>query len=185
MAHLGVTVAIIEGDTILLTLREDFEVWCMPGGGVNEGESLADAARREVREETGLEIELLRLVGAYSRLGWFPLHTLLFTARVTGRALEPQPGEVLEARFFPLDALPEHMLVGQQHRIQDVVSGISGLVKTEDVTASEAVGLTRAEFYDARDRSRLARREFYQTNVLPLTPENVVVEVSGISKKRR
>ena len=65
MPTLGVNIAIIPDDKILLTERTDFEVWCLPGGEVEPGESLAQAALRETREETGLEVELTRLVGVY------------------------------------------------------------------------------------------------------------------------
>ena len=43
MSVLAVIVAIIEDGKILLTKREDFEVWCLPGGGVEDGESVAEA----------------------------------------------------------------------------------------------------------------------------------------------
>ncbi|MFW5692097.1 MAG: NUDIX domain-containing protein, partial [Chloroflexota bacterium] len=46
---MGANVAIIRGDEILLTRREDFEVWCLPGGLTEPGESLAQTARREAR----------------------------------------------------------------------------------------------------------------------------------------
>jgi ADP-ribose pyrophosphatase YjhB (NUDIX family) len=179
MEHIGVTVAIIEGDSILLTLREDFEVWCMPGGEVEAGESLAEAGRREVFEETGLVVELTRLVGSYSRVGWRNHHAFLFAARITGGTLTPDLREVLEARFFPFDALPEHMLIGQAHRIQDVISGVIGVVKTENISAISAITPTRAEIYALRDQSGLSRREFYLRNVPPLTPDRVKVEVNG------
>ena len=55
MPGLAVIVAMIHDGKVLLTKREDFEVWCLPGGGVEEGESLAEAGIREVKEETGLE----------------------------------------------------------------------------------------------------------------------------------
>jgi ADP-ribose pyrophosphatase YjhB (NUDIX family) len=69
MINLGVNVAVIEDGRVLLTQREDFPVWCLPGGGVDPGESLAQAAVREVREETGLEVELERAGVQHSIFG--------------------------------------------------------------------------------------------------------------------
>ena len=63
MSVLAVIVAIIEDGKILLTKREDVEVWCLPGGGVEDGESVAEAGIREAKEETGLDVELTSLVG--------------------------------------------------------------------------------------------------------------------------
>ncbi len=63
---LGASVAIIQAGQILLIQREDFEVWGLPGGQVEAGESIAQAAMREARAETGLDVELTRLVGIYS-----------------------------------------------------------------------------------------------------------------------
>ena len=175
----GATVAVIEGDTILLILREDFEVWCMPGGELDDGESLADAARREAREETGLEVELTRLVGMYSRVGWRPHHDFLFAARIVGGSLQPDPHEVLDARFFPFTALPEYMLMGQAHRIRDAISGITGLVKTEQVHVLGNVEQNRAEIYKQRDQSGLSPRDFYR-EYISLLKVDIKIEVAGV-----
>ncbi|PJF32668.1 MAG: NUDIX hydrolase, partial [Phototrophicales bacterium] len=53
MTMIGANIAIIRDNKILLTKREDFEVWCLPGGQAEAGESLAQTALREAREETG------------------------------------------------------------------------------------------------------------------------------------
>src|SRR5450759_3220535 len=66
MNSIGAIVAVIKDGQILLTKREDFEVWCLPGGSVEDGEPLATTAVREVFEETGLHVCLDKLVGIYS-----------------------------------------------------------------------------------------------------------------------
>jgi 8-oxo-dGTP pyrophosphatase MutT (NUDIX family) len=66
--RLGCSAAIFDEsrEKILLTRREDNGQWCMPGGAVDAGESVAEACAREVWEEVGLRVRILRLVGVYS-----------------------------------------------------------------------------------------------------------------------
>jgi ADP-ribose pyrophosphatase YjhB (NUDIX family) len=66
--RLGVS-AIIFDDTrekVLLTRRADNGRWCLPGGMMEAGESIAEACEREALEETGLRVRVTRLVGVYS-----------------------------------------------------------------------------------------------------------------------
>jgi len=85
MSALAVNVAVIQDGKILLTQREDFGTWILPSGGVEDGESIAQAAIRETKEETGLDIELTRLVGVYSRLSNMSLgYMILFAAKPIG-----------------------------------------------------------------------------------------------------
>ncbi len=61
--------AIIYGETkdkVLITRRTDNGRWCLPGGGMDPGESAAEACAREVLEETGLIVLVGRLVGVYT-----------------------------------------------------------------------------------------------------------------------
>ena len=61
--------AIIYGETkdyVLLTRRTDNGRWCLPGGGMDPGESAAEACAREVVEETGLTVQVGKLVGVYT-----------------------------------------------------------------------------------------------------------------------
>ena len=65
--RLGCSAAIFdEAGRIFLTRRADNGLWCMPGGAMESGESVAEACEREVWEETGLRIRVKRLVGVYS-----------------------------------------------------------------------------------------------------------------------
>ena len=64
---LGCSAALFDDQgRIFLTKRSDNGQWCLPGGGVEPGESLEEACLREVWEETGLTVRVKRLVGVYS-----------------------------------------------------------------------------------------------------------------------
>ncbi len=169
MVKSGATVAIIKDGKILLTKRSDFEVWCLPGGHVDEGESVAEAAIREAREEVGLEVELTRFVGVYSRLGGdSSVHLNLFAAKQIGGTLTPQPEEVLEIRYFSPDELPELMFWWHRQQIKDAFKGASSsesavpaVVWSFEVIPAEPVA-SRQELYALQARSGLAPSDFYQ-----------------------
>lgn len=104
---------------ILLQRRRDNDLWALPGGGMDMGDSLPGTAVREVKEETGLDVEITGLVGTYTD----PRHIIAysdgevrrqfnvcFTARVVGGTLSISD-ESTELRFVEpagLDALPMH-----------------------------------------------------------------------------
>lgn len=162
--HLGVNVAIFNDKRILLTKREDFEVWCLPGGHVEPGESLAQAAVRETFEETGLQVRLTGLVGVYSRPGWYDgtYHVCLFVGEIVGGGLILQSAEVIDARYFALAELPAEMLLGHRQRVLDAFAGIGGSVaRTETYPWPFGPNTSRAEIYRLKDESGLAGAAFY------------------------
>jgi ADP-ribose pyrophosphatase YjhB (NUDIX family) len=98
----------IDGGIVLIRRRNPPLGWALPGGFVDRGESVATAARREAKEETGLDVELRELLGVYSDpkrdpRGFFTISTV-FVAGATG---SPKGGDdAADARVFALDALP-------------------------------------------------------------------------------
>jgi 8-oxo-dGTP diphosphatase len=102
MPSFGVNIAIFKEGKVLLTKRDDFPVWCLPGGSIDSGETIAQAAIREACEETGFEVKLTRLVGLYSRPNWVleGSHAVLFTAEVIGGNLIKETQETIDAGFF-------------------------------------------------------------------------------------
>ncbi len=63
----GVAAVVFDGaQRVLLGRRADNGLWGLPSGHVEAGETVAEAVRREVREETGLEVAIVRLIGVYS-----------------------------------------------------------------------------------------------------------------------
>ncbi|MFE5506692.1 NUDIX hydrolase [Amycolatopsis japonica] len=63
----SVTVAVRDGAGRLLLIHKiDNDLWALPGGGHDAGERITDTAVREVKEETGVDVEILRLIGTYT-----------------------------------------------------------------------------------------------------------------------
>jgi len=162
MVNVGVGVVILSGHQVLLTKREDFEVWCLPGGSIDPGEAVSDAAIREACEETGLVVGLTHLIGIYSRSHWSK-HTIVFAAQPTGGSVRPQAGEVIEVRFFDTDVLPTDLVWWHRQPIRDAITGVGGsAVWAQD--APVPVGLDphdRHALYALRDQADLSRSEFY------------------------
>jgi ADP-ribose pyrophosphatase YjhB (NUDIX family) len=163
VTNLAVNVAVLHNGKILLTKREDFETWILPSGGVEDGESLAQAAIRETKEETGLDIELTRLVGVYSRLGdWSPGYMVLFAAKPIGGEIKCQAGETIAVEWFPFDEIPDSLSMGHRRRIQDAIDGVIGTVVLQEVKSVKMSNkITQRELYELRDKSGLSRQEFY------------------------
>lgn len=178
MPGLAVNVAVIHEGKILLTKREDFETWILPSGGVEEGESLAQAAIRETKEETGLDVELTRLVGVYSRLGnMSPGYMVLFAARPCGGEIKCQEGETIAVEWFAFDEIPSPLSLGHKRRIKDAIEGASGLVVLQEFKLpAMSDKVTRRELYELRDNSGLSRQEFY-LQMIGKAESNETVEV--------
>ena len=180
MPVLAAITAVIQNGKVLWTQREDFEVWCLPGGSVEDGETVAEAAVREVQEETGIDVYLTSLVGIYSRLGLYAdIHGLVFTATPIGGKLQTQPGETIAADYFSVDNLPEPLLFGYRQRIEDAINNVGGSVAWKQTVTPTIEGVNnRQELYDMRDKSGLSRVEFYLRAFKPLEPEDETLEVS-------
>ncbi|MEC7226614.1 MAG: NUDIX hydrolase [Candidatus Latescibacterota bacterium] len=133
MASLGVEVVILMDQRVLLVLRDDFNVWALPGGGVDPNESLVQAAMREVREETGLVVTLSRLVGFYSRPDWCNGgdNDALYVGQPTSGRFINESNEVRAIGFFDPDDLPHPMVGWHRQRIRDAVSGAIGVTRTQ------------------------------------------------------
>ncbi len=106
-----VDIIIQQGGGIILIRRKFAPLgWALPGGFVDYGESLEQAAIREAREETGLEISELLLLGCYSDPARDSrLHTISTVFVANGHGLPRAGDDAASLQLFPVDALPHHL----------------------------------------------------------------------------
>ncbi|OGB93684.1 MAG: hypothetical protein A3H39_13065 [candidate division NC10 bacterium RIFCSPLOWO2_02_FULL_66_22] len=125
----GVAAIISNGEgKILLQRRSDNGLWGLPGGSVEIGESVRDAIMREVREETGLTVEVVRLIGVYSDptvqivryADGNVVHYIssVFACRILAGTLQTCD-ETLDLQFFDPAHLPEDLVPMHHIRVQD------------------------------------------------------------------
>ena len=105
---LAAGVLVAKGDRLVLIRRANEPAigqWSFPAGYVDRGEPVEDAAVREVKEETGLDVRLNGLVGLYSTSG-NPVVLAVYTGEIVGGKLEPGHDAQEAGLFLPSDLPP-------------------------------------------------------------------------------
>ena len=106
-------------DHVLLIKRRDIPVWVLPGGGIEQDESPEEAALREAKEETGLEVSLERKVAFYHPVNRLTRRTHFYECTADG-ILQKGP-ETRDIAFFPINALPSKLVPFYKTWIEDAL----------------------------------------------------------------
>ena len=115
---------------VLLQKRADCNKWGFPGGAIELGETPEMAAKREVKEETGLDIEVNKLIGIYTDsdvvcANGDKVHSICigYEMSVVGGELICDENETLELKYFSLDNMPELFCKQHEELLRDVIKG--------------------------------------------------------------
>ena len=123
----GVRGMVLDGDGRVFLIKHSYiDGWHLPGGGVEVGETLAEALARELAEEGNIELTAKPVLHGvyfhpvYSRRD----HVALYVIRGFRQSALPVPDrEIVDHGFFPVDALPEGTTAGTHARLAEVLHG--------------------------------------------------------------
>ncbi len=140
----------------LLAHRSDIPWWNLVGGGLEYGETLEEGLAREAREEIGAEIEVVRLVGVYSKPQKREV-VFTFLCHLTPDSPAPHTSEEVSRvawflpHHFPANLLPKHC-----ERLQDALRGqAAAIVRAQTTSTQQDQGLDSSDL-----KRRLAHRAF-------------------------
>ena len=138
-------VIVVDGDSMLLVQHQSDDSfggepwWVTPGGGVEGEESLAECAKREVLEETGLSVELGRIacVGVFVEPGWYHCEVYFIADSYSGTVKQGEPGAgiydldhlIKDVRFVHRDEMAELIVHPEELKTtfwDDLATGFSG-----------------------------------------------------------
>lgn len=115
-----------EQKRVLLVHRRDYDLWNLPGGTLEDFESPANAVNREVKEETGLEVEVVKLLGVYNKENKNDI-VFSFLCKVVGGEITLND-EADKIEYFEIDKLPANTVPKQVERIKDALSNPSKVI---------------------------------------------------------
>ena len=125
-----------EKGQLLLQKRSDTGQWCVPGGAMEIGETYEESAKREIREEVGIEVSDLSLYGLYSgtdRLIHYPNDDVVYSLSVIFHAksytgsISDTDSEVMEHKFFSRENIPDNLFIPDARPILDWAAGHEGV----------------------------------------------------------
>lgn len=169
--RLGTNCAVFDDQgRVLLSRRGDFDIWNLPGGRLDYGELLSDAAAREVYEETGIRVTITQAVGLYYAVGWGRM-TITFAGKPHGGRLRQKTDETRDNRFFTPHELPPDNI--HAVTIADALASTRPspglIVRTPEELRRMRWGLRRryvANLLRGRPEPRWARFEVWATGII-------------------
>ncbi len=121
---------VLDGSQVLLAVRRELRGWELPGGRLAEAESDQTALAREIREETGIEVEVGQRIGEYHRTGFRPHVAHVYRCTPRSGSIEPSPETPL-VRWWPQSALPATLLPWCRAPLEDAVRAGEPVVRHE------------------------------------------------------
>ena len=115
-----------EQKRVLLVHRRDYDLWNLPGGTLEDFESPVNAVKRETKEETGLEVEVSKLLGVYNKESKNDM-AFSFLCKVVGGEITLND-EADKIEYFDIDKLPSNTVPKQVERIKDALSNPSEVI---------------------------------------------------------
>ncbi len=114
-------------DKILLIKRDTVPFkgyWALPGGRLDPGETIEQCCVREVKEETGLDVSIVRKVGEYHEQGVmddveYSYYPTCFVVKVVGGEMKKQDSEIQDLKLFSIKELPETLAFEHNQMIKD------------------------------------------------------------------
>ena len=109
---------------LLITKRRDVPVWVLPGGGVDNNETPEEAIVREVWEETGFRVHILRQVGFYTPINSLTEPTTIYECKIIDGLLRMN-NEISDVGFYPLSSIKKQLFIIHNEWVEDALLNLS------------------------------------------------------------